>query len=115
MKDDRTYLAHIRECLECVARFTAAGRAEFMEDRKTRSAVLRELQTLAESCQRLSPSLNAGHPEVFWQGIAGFRHVLVHDYLGISAARVWEIIENDIPVLRRAVDAMLSDTGGAGS
>jgi len=79
------------------------GSVVFFSDRKTQSAVLRELQTLAESTQRLSPELKDAHPEVFWEGIAGFRNVLVHDYLGISLERVWDVVERDLPVLRAAV------------
>lgn len=37
-------------------------------------------------------------------GLAGFRNVLVHDYLGIKPERVWAIIENDLPVLRAAAE-----------
>ncbi len=34
---------------------------------------------------------------------ARFRNVLVHDYLGISLERVWDVVERDLPVLRAAV------------
>ena len=49
---------------------------------------------------KLSDFLKASHPEVDWKSIVGFRNVLVHDYLGISAARVWEIVERDVPDLQ---------------
>ena len=54
MKSDRIYLDHILECIGWIERFTAEGRETFLQDRKTQSAVLRELQTLAESTERLS-------------------------------------------------------------
>ena len=92
MKDDRIYIDHILECLEWITRHTADGQEAFFNERKTQSAVLRELQTLAESAQRLSPSLKAAHPDIHWREIAGFRNVLVHDYLGINPDRVWNII-----------------------
>ena len=47
MKDDRVYLDHILECVHWIGRFTSDGRDAFFQDRKTQSAVLRELQTLA--------------------------------------------------------------------
>ncbi len=106
MKEDRIYLDHILECLDWIARHTAEGKEAFFRDRKTQSAVLRELQTLAESAQRLSDALKKRHPEIPWHGIAGFRNVLVHDYLGVKLQRVWEILENDLPVLRSAVQTM---------
>lgn len=104
MKDDRVYLDHILDCLRWISTYTAEGREAFFNDRKTQSAVLRELQIMAESAQRLSADLKRRRPEVSWQGLAGFRNVLVHDYLGIKPERVWAIIENDLPVLRAAAE-----------
>ncbi|MEW6352995.1 MAG: HepT-like ribonuclease domain-containing protein [Pseudomonadota bacterium] len=43
-------------------------------------AVLRNLQTLAESSQRISEPLMAAHTDVPWRDIAGFRNVLAHNY-----------------------------------
>jgi len=106
VKDDRIYLDHILECLDWIARYVEEGKEVFSANRKTQSATLRELQTLAESSIRLSAPLKAAHPEISWQSIAGFRNVLVHDYLGIKLERVWEIIERDLPTLRAAIEAM---------
>lgn len=104
MKDDRVYLDHILECLVWVDRYVEEGKEAFFLDRKTQSAVLRELQVMAESSQYSSVSLKEAHPEVFWVGISGFRNILVHDYLGIKLERIWEIIERDLPILRKAVE-----------
>jgi uncharacterized protein with HEPN domain len=106
VKDDRIYIDHILECMEWIARYTAEGRDAFFSDRKTQSATLRELQTLAESTQRLSDELKKAHPEIPWESISGFRNVLVHDYLGIKPERIWEIIERDLPPFRAALEAM---------
>ena len=108
MKDDLVYLDHILECIHWIGRFTEEGRDAFLKDRRTQSAVLRELQTLAESTQRLSPAFKSEHPEIHWQSIAGFRNVLVHDYLGIKPERIWEIIERDLPKLQASLVKAMS-------
>lgn len=109
MKDERIYLRHILECIEAVQDYNTQGRDGLLTDRKTCKATLRELQELAESTQRLSISLREKHSEIPWPAIAGFRNVLVHDYLGLSLNRIWEIIEHDLPNLRIAVEAMLHE------
>jgi len=109
VKDDRLYLLHIQECITRIEQYTAAGRAAFAADTKTQDAVLRNLHTLAESTQRLSAPLKARHPAVEWSAMAGFRNVLVHDYLGINLNRVWEIVESDLPDFKPHVVAMLAE------
>jgi uncharacterized protein with HEPN domain len=69
MKDDAVYLRHIRRIEENIA----GGRAQFMESHTLQDAALRNLQTLAESTQRLSPALTDTHPAILWRRIASFR------------------------------------------
>jgi len=109
MKSDLIYLNHILECIEWISRFTEEGKDAFCADRKTQSAVLRELQTLAESSQRLSEQIKKAHPEVPWQDISGFRNVLAHDYLGVRLDRVWDIVSNDLPPFRAAIQAIRAE------
>lgn len=69
--------------------------------------MLRNLQTMAESTQRLSAELKAAHPEIQWRGLAGLRNILVHDYLGIDLGRVWEIVEQFAPQLAELAAKLL--------
>jgi uncharacterized protein with HEPN domain len=109
MKDDRLYLIYIQDCVNRIEQYTTSGREAFIADTKTQDAVLRNLQTLAESTQRLSEALKSRHPKVEWSAIAGFRNVLVHGYLGINLNRVWEIVECDLIILKSEVTAMLAE------
>jgi uncharacterized protein with HEPN domain len=88
VKDDRLYLHHILECIRFVEDFTQEGKEFFLSDRKTQDAVVRNLQILTESTTRLSDHLKARHSDVDWRGIAAFRNVLVHGYLGVDLQQV---------------------------
>lgn len=59
MKDDRIYLQHILECIRRIEVNTAVGEAEFLHSHTLQDAVLRNLQTWAESTQRLSHTTNS--------------------------------------------------------
>lgn len=72
-------------------------------------AVLRNLQTLAESTQHLNEDLKANHPEIDWRGISGFRNILVHQYLSVNPLRVWNVIEQHLPPLSETVAKMLEE------
>jgi uncharacterized protein with HEPN domain len=109
MKDNRLYLIHIQECLTRIELYTVEGKDAFLTDIKTQDAVLRNLQTLAESTQRLSDELKAAHPDIDWRRISGFRNVLVHDYLSVNLIRVWEIIERNLPDLKGKILLILQE------
>lgn len=107
MKDDRLYLIHIQEAIERIEEYTGAGKEFFLSDRKTQDAVLRNLHTLAESSQRISNGLKEQYPLVDWRVLSAFRNVVVHDYLGISLSRVWDIVESDLPRLKENIAIIL--------
>ncbi|TKJ35481.1 MAG: DUF86 domain-containing protein [Planctomycetes bacterium B3_Pla] len=115
MKDDRVYLRHIQECIRRIEEDVADGREQFLESHTLQDAVLRNLQTMAESTQRISEDLKETHPDVEWHRIAAFRNVLVHDYLGIDVERIWEIAQRDVPKLKQAVLAILEERNNQSS
>ncbi len=106
-KDPRVYLAHILECIERVEQFTAEGRDRFLGDAMVQDAVLRNFEVIGEAAKRLHDDYRTAHPEIPWRGLAGLRDVLIHQYEGVDPARVWAIVENELPGLKRAIAALI--------
>ena len=106
MKDNRLYLVHIQECIAKIEEFTKNGKAEYLSDLKTQDAVIRNLQTLCESTQRIPEAWKTAHPEMDWKKMAGFRNVLTHQYLDIDIELVWTIVENYLPNLKVTIEAI---------
>lgn len=104
---DRLLLEHIRQCISRIREYTGGRRATFDGSQLVQDAVIRNLQTLAESTQRLSAAIEATEPAVPWRAISGFRNVLAHNYLGIDPAVVWSVVEKDLPALDAAIGRML--------
>jgi len=108
MKDDKLYLIHIDECLERIDSYIKdIDKKTFMDSTLIQDAVVRNLQTMSESTQRLSDNLKEGHSEIDWFKISGFRNVLVHDYLGVDIERIWTILIKELPILRKVIKKML--------
>ena len=108
MKDDRLYLIHIGECIDRIESYTQGMTKEaFIASSLVQDAVVRNLQTLAESTQRLSDRAKDSRSEIEWYKIAGFRNVLVHDYLAVDVEKVWNIVQSDLPLLKSAIREML--------
>ena len=64
-------------------------------------AVIYNLQCIGEGSYKLSRPYVDSHPAVDWKAIEGLRHILVHDYYSVDMDTVWEIIQKDIPILKR--------------
>jgi uncharacterized protein with HEPN domain len=108
VKEDRIYLEHIRDCLNWIAEYTADGKTTFFADRKTQDAVIRNLEVIGEAAKQLSAEARAAQPSVPWKQIAGMRDVLIRHYFGVDLSIVWEVVEQHVPPLRRAVDQLLA-------
>lgn len=109
-KDYLLYLVHILEEIALIEEFTKGGKKKFLHDTKTYYAVLRGLQTLAESTQKLPTSLKARHPHMGWREISGFRNILVHAYLeGYDKESIWDAVTEDLPRLKAALEQEYPD------
>ena len=107
MKDDRVYLTHIREAIEKIEAYTAEGRDAFMADRMVQDAVVRNFEIIGEATKRLSSPLKQARPDVPWRNVAGFRDVLIHNYMGVDLVEVWNIVTGYLAELRAVVDELL--------
>jgi uncharacterized protein with HEPN domain len=112
MKDERLYLIHIVECIERVEKYTEDGREAFINSTLVQDGVIRNLQVMAESTQRLLGTTKAGHPEIPWERIANFRNVITHGYMDLDLSIIWTVVERDIPPLKRCVATIIAERYG---
>ncbi|MBU0480893.1 MAG: DUF86 domain-containing protein [Proteobacteria bacterium] len=106
MSRQAAQLSYIRECIEKIESYTRdLDYSGFCETPLIQDAVLRNLQIMTESTQRLSESFRKNHPDVEWRKISGLRNILVHDYLGIDLETVWNILAGDLQDLKKVLPA----------
>ena len=103
---DRLFLEHIISCIERIRLYTGFSRETFFGSPMVQDAVIRNLQTLAESTQRLTDRAKGAESSVPWRSIAGFRNVLTHNYLEVDLEVVWSVVEKDIPALWSAAQRL---------
>ena len=111
---DFVLLEHIRDRISRIDEYTGGDSSTFFDSTLVQDAVVRNLQTIAESTQRLSETLRKTEPGIPWRAIAGFRNMLVHDYFGIDLEAVWSVVEQDLPSLAAAVERMAAVAAGTG-
>ena len=105
---DLLYLRHILQCAANVREDCAGGRTAFYASRTIRDAVLRNLQVMAESTQRLSSRAKDARADIPWDNIAGFRNRLTHDYFRIDHDLIWRVIEDHLPALELAATDLVA-------
>ncbi len=109
MKDNKLYLTHILECIEKIDSYTSSGEKEFMKSTLLQDAVIRNFEIIGEATKNLSLDFKERHPEIPWRKMAGLRDVLIHNYMGVNARLVWNIVKNDLPVLKRDISKVLQN------
>ena len=110
---DQLFLAHILEAIADIQAFVVEGRASFMADRRTQSAVIRQLEIIGEAVKHLSAELTSREHVVPWRQIAGARDRLIHAYFKVDLDAVWGMVEHDLPTLRQNVRRIQGDQGPA--
>jgi uncharacterized protein with HEPN domain len=108
MKDRRLYLIHAQDCIARIREYTQGGKDEFMGSGLIQDAVLRNLEIMGESIKKFPEEWKQTQPQVEWIKVGDFRNVLAHDYLEIDLDLVWNIIENYLPGLGAAVQALMN-------
>jgi uncharacterized protein with HEPN domain len=78
VKNDRVYLAHIRDAIVRIESDTTDGRGAFLSNTLIQDAVIRNLEVIGEAVKGLSDELRVKNPEIPWKQIAGLRDVLIH-------------------------------------
>ena len=97
-KDNSVYVEHMLDCIHRINEYVE-NKEQFYDSTLVQDAVVRNMQTMAESSQRLSEKIKDAHQEIPWKNIAGFRNILVHDYLGVDLDMIWSVIEIELPSL----------------
>lgn len=102
-KDNSVYIEHMLDSILRINEYVESKEL-FYDSHLVQDAVVRNLQVMAESSQRLPDEIKNNHPEIPWDDISGFRNVLVHDYLGIDLDVIWSVIEQELPRLEKVLN-----------
>lgn len=108
MSRDHLYLRHVLAAVEKAEGYARVGYDEFSSASHWQDAIIRQLEIVGEAVKRLSPETTARRPDIPWRRIAGMRDVLIHDYMGVDLEAVWQVTQDELPKLRRAVEELLT-------
>lgn len=106
---DKARLNHIIDALVEVENYVMNADFEaFMNNSMMRFACIKQMEIIGEASDHISDDIKTQFSDIEWGQIKGMRNVFVHEYFGIDANLVWEIIKHDLPDLKKKVVAILN-------
>lgn len=72
----------------------------FYHDQKSFDASMMQFVVIGEIITRIDENFKASHPHIPWQKIKDFRNIIAHDYFGIDADEIWDIIQHKLLPLK---------------
>ena len=82
---------------------------QFIQDRKTSSAVIRQFEIIGEAAKNVPESIRIKYPGIPWKDISGMRDRLIHGYFGVDYYLVWDTIKSKVPELITYMQQIILD------
>ncbi len=112
-RTSKLYLQDIVECCENAKEYISGmSFRQFSDDKKTIDAVVRNLEIIGEAVKNISDYTLQTKPEIEWKKVARFRDIVVHRYFKVDLEVVWDVVQNRLPELKKAVSEMLIEIAG---
>lgn len=104
----RLYLQDMIESIELIQQYVASTTlTAFLEDPQLQDSVLRRFIVLGEAANQVPDDVREQYAHLPWSEIRGMRNFLIHEYPGIDLPSTWRTIHEDLPPLKRQLQAAL--------
>ncbi len=109
MRSPILYLSEILSAARLAMDFTSGmDRESFLEDEKTKSAVVRQLEVIGEAAKSIPDDIKLLDNDIPWRNIAGMRDRLIHAYFNVDYDLVWDTLETELPAIERKIEMLIS-------
>ena len=105
---DQHCLESIIEAVDRIIEYTTGFNSadDFNNDYLNFDATMMNFVVIGEMVEKISDDFRKKHSGIEWIKIKGFRNIVAHDYFGIDAEEVWQIIKDKIPKLKGDIQSL---------
>lgn len=86
----------------------------FAQNQQALRAVLYSLAVIGEAVTGGIDELEVADPVTPWHQIRGMRNAVIHEYFRVDVETVWQTTQLDLPMLKTALQKILSGLEGEG-
>lgn len=98
--------------LDGIAEATAGQSFEaFCGDWLLKHGVERGIEIISEAGRAVPDDIKALRPEIPWHQVRAIGNILRHEYHGLSERILWNVVVDELPRLRLAVEALRARAG----
>ena len=102
-------ILHIRDAIERIQKATEnASYLDLSHNDVLLRAVVYDVMVIGEATKNVPEDLKTNYSNIPWKDVSGTRDKLVHDYFDIDADIIWNIISQELPKLKIAINDYIS-------
>jgi uncharacterized protein with HEPN domain len=107
--ESKQRLLHMEQAIAAIEKFTTGeSQQTFCTNEMLHYAVMMQFIIIGEAVVHVENE-KLDKYDYAWYKVKSFRNMIAHEYFNIKLPAVWQIIENDLPQLKEAVQAMLKN------
>ena len=65
------------------------------------------MEVIGEATKNVPPEFKEKYQDIPWRRIAVMRDILIHEYFGVDLNLTWEVIKEDLPLLKGKLEEVL--------
>ena len=82
---------------------------DFYHDSKSFDTTMIHFINLGEMIERIDENTKKHYPSIPYREVKDFRNLVAHNYFGVDAEEIWDIIKNHLPTLQKNIIKILKD------
>jgi len=107
-RDVLLFIEDILDSIKKIERFSEElDEKDFIGDELRQNAIVRQLEVIGEAVKNIPYEFRKKYLNVEWRKIAGFRDVLIHAYFGADISRIWKVVKEDLPTLKKNIKEIM--------
>ncbi len=108
-RDFRLYLQDILEEIAKVERYgEGLDLDQFKQDELVVDGINMNLIIIGEAANAVPDEIQQQYSHIDWRNVIGLRNAIAHEYFRLNLARIWNIVEVEIPELKQQIQDILA-------